>query len=88
METKKSVTRTSEDISAGNQNYSFIKNQLMGGEVFANDDKTLYLRTGTEDQIVHEVKLSGELRNQGFPVPKVVEYGQLPNGKFFILKKR
>ncbi|MDB5190158.1 MAG: hypothetical protein JWN49_484, partial [Parcubacteria group bacterium] len=87
MESEKPVTRGPEGISAGNQNYSFIKNQLMGGEVFVSGDKALYLRTGTQEQIAHEVDLSYELYKRGFPVPEVVEYGQLPNGKFFYTEK-
>ena len=50
------------------------------GDVFRSWDREAYLRTGKESDVWGEANITRELRQRGFPVPKVLEIGEMQNG--------
>lgn len=69
-----------EPIDIDGKTFSYIKNRLIGGQVFGNQDRTEYLRTSNAAEIAGEVNLTKDLYERGFPVPEVVATGTLEDG--------
>lgn len=76
-----------ENISVEGKNFAYVKNRLIGGQVFASQDKTEYLRTANAAEIAGEVNLTKDLYERGFPVPEVVATGTLENGTAYYIEK-
>lgn len=76
-----------ENISVEGKTFTYIKNRLRGGQVFANEDRTEYLRTANTAEIAGEVNLTRDLYKRGFPVPEVVATGTLENETAYYVEK-
>ena len=81
------VVEKPENIVVEGKDFAYIKSRLIGGQVFANQDKTEYLRTANVAEIADEVNLTKELYERGFPVPEVVTSGTLEDGTGFYIEK-
>ncbi len=75
------------NITVEGREFVYIKNRLIGGKVFVNEDKTLYMRTASVAEIAGEVNITEELYRRGFPVPKVVSNGKLDNGDAYYIEE-
>ncbi|MBI3589396.1 MAG: aminoglycoside phosphotransferase family protein [Candidatus Liptonbacteria bacterium] len=76
-----------QGVTIGKSRFIYIKDRLAGGKVFVNEDKSTYLRTGGPSEIAGEVNLTRELYKRGFPVPKLLETGTLPNGDVYYIEQ-
>lgn len=76
-----------QGITIGNNRFTYIKDRLAGGRVFVNEDRNAYLRTGSPSEITGEANLTRELYGRGFPVPKLLETGTLPNGDVYYIEQ-
>ena len=76
-----------KDISVEGKNFTYVKNRLVGGKVFAAQDKSEYLRTANPTEIAGEVNLTKDLYERGFPVPEVLATGTLENGTAYYIEK-
>ena len=57
------------------------------GNVYCSADGSCYLRTGEMAAIRREADFGRMARQQGFPVPEVIEIGQLPTGHGYFVEK-
>jgi aminoglycoside/choline kinase family phosphotransferase len=76
-----------ENIEIDGKTFSYIKNRLIGGKVFGNQDKSEYLRTANHAEIAGEVNLTKDLYARGFPVPEVLASGTLNDGTSYYIEK-
>lgn len=76
-----------ENIDIEGKTFSYIKNRLIGGKVFGNQDKSEYLRTANHAEIAGEVNLTKDLYERGFPVPEVLASGTLDDGTAYYIEK-
>jgi len=76
-----------QGITVEGQRFAYIKNRLIGGKVFVNEDRSVYLRTGGSAEIAGEANLTEELYGRGFPVPKLLGRGTFPNGDVYYIEQ-
>ena len=69
-----------EEISIEGKIFVFIKDRILGGKVYASQDKSEYLRTANMADVADEANLIKDLYERGFPVPKVLATGTLEKG--------
>lgn len=81
------VEKKTEDIIIEGKSFAYVKDRLIGGKVFANQDKSEYLRTANPAEIAGEVNLTKDLYERGFPVPEVVATGELENSTAYYIEK-
>jgi len=76
-----------ENITIEGKEFAYVKDRLISGKVFANQDRSEYLRTANPAEIVGEVNLTKDLYRRGFPVPEVVATGTLENDTAYYIEK-
>lgn len=76
-----------KNINIGGEDFKYIKKRLNGGRVFANSEKTEYLRVATDVEIMDEVNLTRELYERGFPVPEVISTGILEGDDSYYIER-
>jgi hypothetical protein len=76
-----------ENISVSGSTFHYFKDRLNGGKVFANQEKSRYLRTANASEIADEITLTRNLYQRGFPVPEVVATGALESGTAYYIEK-
>jgi hypothetical protein len=76
-----------QTITVGGVPYTYMKERLMGGSIYANQDKSAYLRTNGAAEIAGEVNITRELSERGFPVPHVLGSGTLENGSSYFIEE-
>jgi len=79
--------KADESITVEGQDFAYVKDRLIGGRVFANQDKTEYLRTASAAEIAGEANLTKDLYERGFPVPKVIATGTLKDGTAYYTER-
>ena len=81
--------KKAEDITVvEGKSFAYVKDRLIGGKVFSNQDKSEYLRTAVNQaEITGEVNLTKDLYERGFPVPEVIAMGELENGTAYYIEK-
>ena len=57
------------------------------GAVFRSEDRESYLRTGKESYVWGEANMTRDLCRRGFPVPKVLEVGEMQNGFSYYVER-
>lgn len=67
--------------------YSYLKDRLMGGKIYVSHDKRAYLRTHGTSEIAGELNITRELGERGFPVPRVLGNGSLPDGDAYFIEE-
>ena len=77
-----------ENISVSGSTFHYFKDRLNGGKVFANQEKSRYLRTANASEIADEITLTRNLYQRGFPVPEVVATGALESGTAITSRSR
>lgn len=85
MESPRSMEEEKQITIEGVQ-YSYLKDRLMGGGLYATEDKKAYLRINNAAEIAGELNITRELSNRGFPVPHVLGSGTLPNGDGYFIE--
>ncbi|MDP2641277.1 MAG: aminoglycoside phosphotransferase family protein [Candidatus Yanofskybacteria bacterium] len=76
-----------EDITIGGKSFAYVKDRLIGGRVFVNQERSEYLRTANSAEIAGEINLTEDLYERGFPVPEVVAKGTLENDTAYYIEK-
>jgi aminoglycoside/choline kinase family phosphotransferase len=67
--------------------YLYIKERLMGGSIYANQERSAYLRTNGAAEISGEINITRELSERGFPVPHVLGSGTLEDGNNYFIEE-
>jgi hypothetical protein len=75
-----------EAITVNGVAYGYLKDRLMGGDIYVNADRTAYLRTHSANEIAGELNITRDLYERGFPVPKVLAEGVLPTGESYFIE--
>jgi aminoglycoside/choline kinase family phosphotransferase len=75
-----------EAITIDGVAYSYLKDRLMGGDIYVNADRSAYLRTHSAAEIAGELNITRDLRSRGFPVPEVLAEGELPTGASYFIE--
>ena len=81
------MEKEKQSISIEGVTYNYIKNRLMGGSVYANENRSAYLRINAAAEITREINITKDLYRRGFPVPRVLGSGTLPNGDSYFIEE-
>ena len=74
-----------KQIEIGDVTFHFIKTQREGkSHIYKSEDKTKILRIGEKEKIEEDLRKHQTLLEQGYPVAKVLDVGELGNDKYFI----
>jgi hypothetical protein len=87
MEQPAELEQERPPITVEGAEYAYLKERLMGGYIYANADRSAYLRTHNVAEIAGEVNLTRELGKRGFPVPKILGTGMLPSGESYYIEE-
>jgi hypothetical protein len=58
-----------------------------GGKVYRSQDGSRYLRTGSHESLRPEIEFLKEADRRGFPVPKLIQEGSLPDGLHYFIER-
>lgn len=80
-------THSTLGMQINGENYEEVKSrELTKGKVFRNTDASKYLRVGVIKDIMKEALHVESLYNLGFPVPNVLEIGQIGDKGYYVEK--
>ncbi|MES2225289.1 MAG: aminoglycoside phosphotransferase family protein [Patescibacteria group bacterium] len=86
LQTEPTMEKGKEAITVNGIAYNYLKDRLMGGDIYVNTDRTAYLRTHSAAEIAGELNITRDLHERGFPVPEVLAEGVLPTGESYFIE--
>lgn len=81
------MEKKKQPITIEGVEYSYVKDRLMGGYLYANVEKNVYLRINDPAEIAGELNITRDLHERGFPVPKVLGNGTLADGSAYFIEQ-